>query len=100
MSEQNWSQHHTFSTNKVHYPETVEQLQNVVRQSSNIKTLGSRHSFNHIADATEDIISLEKLDHKVIIDRKKQTAMVSGGMTYSELGRHLHREVSHGIDAR
>ncbi len=90
MSERNWSWHHTFNTTRVHYPETVGQLQEVVRQSKNVKALGSRHSFNHIADASEDLISLEKLDQTVTVDREKQTAIVPAGITYGELGRQLH----------
>ena len=92
MSEQNWSQHHTFSADNLHYPENIAQLQEIVSQSKSVKTLGSRHSFNHIADTTEDLISLEKLNHDVIIDRENLTAVVNGGMTYSELGRYLHSE--------
>ena len=90
MSERNWSWHHTFNTTRVHYPETVGQLQELVRQSKNVKALGSRHSFNHIADASEDLISLEKLDQTVTVDREKQTAIVPAGITYGELGRQLH----------
>src|SRR5215510_13183212 len=87
----NWSGHHTFSAARVHYPETVEQVQELVASCNKLRVLGSRHSFNHIADSAEDLISLERFDHTVTCDSERRTATVDGGATYSQLCQQLHR---------
>src|SRR4051812_9115717 len=87
---QNWSGHHTFSTGRVHRPESMAQLQEVVSRSNKVKVLGSRHSFNHIADSTEDLVSLENLDQTLAIDAKGRTVTVSGGITYGKLCQELN----------
>lgn len=86
---QNWSGHHTFSASRVHLPETVEQLQAIVRRSRKVKVLGSRHSFNDIADSVEELISLDQMDQTLAIDPVARTVTVSGGITYGRLCQGL-----------
>jgi xylitol oxidase len=86
---QNWSRHHTFSTDRVHRPATVAELQEVVSRSHKIKVLGSRHSFNNIADSKEDLISLENFDQTLAIDPEHHTVTVNGGITYGKLCQQL-----------
>jgi len=47
----NWAGNLEYSTGNVHYPTTVEQVQEIVRRCSKLRGLGSRHSFNKIAEA-------------------------------------------------
>jgi xylitol oxidase len=54
--------------------------------------LGSRHSFNLIANSTEDLISLERFDHVATYDRERGTVTVDGGIKYGQLCRLLHQE--------
>ena len=64
-SQTNWAGNYTYSAARLHYPETVEQVRELVVGASKLKVLGSRHSFNGIADSTEDLISLERKLHGV-----------------------------------
>ncbi|MCC6456243.1 MAG: FAD-binding protein [Caldilineaceae bacterium] len=89
---QNWAGHHTFSTARVHRPQTVEQLQALVSQSSKLKVLGSRHSFNDIADATGDLVSLDDLEPTFLVDRERHTVTVNGSITYGQLCQQLHAD--------
>ena len=57
----NWSGNYTFSTDRLHQPKTVEEVQQVVKGCSKLRALGARHSFNGIADSTQDQISLGHL---------------------------------------
>jgi xylitol oxidase len=91
-NQRNWAGNHTFSAARLHYPETVEQVQELVIRSGKLKVLGSRHSFNSIADSTEDLISLERLDQAATFDRERRTVTVSAGITYGQLCPQLHRE--------
>ncbi len=88
----NWAGNYTYSAARLHHPETIEQVQELVAHSNKPKVLGSRHSFNTIADTTGDLISLEHFDKVVSIDHERRTVTVEGGIRYGPLGVQLHRE--------
>jgi alditol oxidase len=87
----NWAGNLTYSAPRLHRPETVAQLQELVAGCNKLKVLGSRHSFNGIADTTEDHVSLERLEEVVQIDHERRRVTVGAGIRYGELCRHLHR---------
>jgi alditol oxidase len=89
---QNWSGHHTFRATRLHRPQTLEALQAVVKGSRKLKVIGARHSFNHIADSSEDLISLDQFAQTVHLDREQQTVTVPGGITYGQLCGQLHEQ--------
>jgi alditol oxidase len=92
QNQSNWAGNYTYSAARLHYPETVEQVQELVVRHSKLKALGARHSFNTIADSSEDLISLEHFDQVVAIDRERRTATVGAGIRYGQLCQQLHRE--------
>ena len=60
----------TLSTPTIfHQPTTVEEVQQVVKSCTKLRALGARHSFNGIADSTENQISLKQLHQ---IDPRRQ----------------------------
>ncbi|MDX1523617.1 MAG: FAD-binding protein, partial [Anaerolineae bacterium] len=83
-TKRNWAGNYTYSAARLHYPQTVEQVQELVRGCSKAKVLGSRHSFNDIADSPEDLISLEHLDHTEAVDRERRTVTIEGGVRYGQ----------------
>jgi xylitol oxidase len=87
----NWAGNVIYSAARLHQPETIEQLQEVVRGSRKLRVLGSRHSFNTIADCAEDLVSLDKLPQSARFDRERGTVTVNGGITYGQLCPQLHR---------
>lgn len=86
----NWAGNYTYTAARLHYPETVEQLQQLVSRAANLKALGSRHSFNPIADTPGDLISLDRLAPLIAIDPERRTVTVSGGIRYGPLCHELH----------
>jgi xylitol oxidase len=86
----NWAGNLEYSTGNVHYPKSVEQVQQVVRKYDKLKALGSRHSFNKIADSTENQVSLKEMNKVVSLDKASNTVIVEGGMRYGELAPYLH----------
>jgi xylitol oxidase len=88
----NWAGNYTYSTTKVHRPTTLEQVQQVVSRCDKLRVLGSRHSFNGIADCNEDLISLEHLERVLMIDPQRQTVTVDGGMRYGDFCHTLQAE--------
>jgi xylitol oxidase len=53
-----------------------------------MRALGTRHSFNAIADSTQNQISLKRLD-QIVLDEKAQTVTVGAGVTYGKLSPYL-----------
>jgi xylitol oxidase len=81
---QNWAGNQTFSTNRLYSPASVEEVRQVVKDCAKLRALGSRHSFNTIADSTKNQISLIKLN-EISLDEKARTVTVGAGITYGKL---------------
>jgi alditol oxidase len=92
MSEKlhNWAGNFRYSAARVHHPQNVDQVREIVARAEKVKGLGTRHSFNEIADCAEDLISLSQLDRVVEIDRDRRTVTVEAGMKYGQLGEYLN----------
>jgi len=88
----NWAGNYLYRAANYHQPETVEQIQELVRRNSKVKALGTRHSFNDIADSPGDLISMEHFDKIVALDREHSTVTVEAGVRYGQLARWLHGE--------
>jgi alditol oxidase len=86
----NWAENFEFSTSNVHYPSTVEEVQNLVKTNEKLRVLGSQHSFNRIADSTENLISFKNLNQVISLDKQKSQVTVEGGIKYGDLSRYLH----------
>lgn len=81
---ENWAGNITYSTDHVHMPATVEEVRSIVQSCSKLRALGSRHSFNTIADSTQNQISLGHLD-QIQIDENAHTVTVGAGIKYGQL---------------
>lgn len=88
----NWAGNYTYRAARLHYPETIEQLQGLIARSTKLKILGTRHSFNDIADTAEDLISLEHFNPVMTLDPASRTVTVGASVRYGELCRYLSRE--------
>lgn len=85
----NWAGNLTYSTDNVQYPQTVEQVQQIVKKHPKLKALGTRHCFNTIADSKDDLLSTKEMNKVVSLDTKAQTVTVEGGIKYGELAPYL-----------
>lgn len=88
----NWAGNYTYRAAQIHRPRRVEQVQERVVHSDRVKALGTRHSFNDIADSPGELISLERFDKITALDREHRTVTVQAGVRYGQLARWLHRE--------
>ncbi len=87
----NWAGNLCYRAVRFHRPETVDELRAIVKQSHKVRALGSRHSFNPIADCEGTLVSLERMPPTLAIDRERRTATIGAGMTYAQLCPQLHR---------
>jgi xylitol oxidase len=81
----NWAGNLEYSTNKIYYPKSVGEVQQLVKKYSRLKVLGTRHCFNTIADSKDGFISLKEMNKVVALDSNAHTVTVEGGMKYGEL---------------
>ncbi len=84
----NWSGNLTYSTDNLQTPGTVDDLCQLVKSSRRLRALGSRHSFNSIADSSHEQVSLARLTG-ITLDEAAHTVTVEGGVTYALLAPWL-----------
>jgi xylitol oxidase len=87
----NWAGNYAYRARTVHRPATIEQVREIVAAAPSVRVLGSRHSFNGIADADE-LIALDGLPADVAIDRDARTVTCPGAQRYGELAAALTAE--------
>jgi xylitol oxidase len=87
-ARKNWAGNLTYQAGRLHEPRTVEEVQALVRGALKVKALGSRHSFNRIADSPESQISLRHFD-QIELDPKSRTVTTAAGVTYGQLALFL-----------
>ena len=88
----NWAGNYIYRAARLHQPKTIDELQALVSRSSKLKALGTRHSFNDIADSSGALISLEHFNQILELDRDHLTVTIEGGVRYGELGRWLQQK--------
>ena len=85
----NWAGNLRYSAKKVVYPETIEQLREAVLGIKCGKALGSKHSFNTVADTTETLISTSKLNQVLSLETTKGVVRTEAGIKYGDLALWL-----------
>lgn len=91
-ANRNWAGNIAYSTADLETPRTVLEVQEIVRRSRKVRALGSRHSFNRIADTDGTLVSLRGLNKLLSLDEAARTATIEGGITYGELAPLLEAE--------
>lgn len=84
----NWAGNYTFSTQNLHEPADVNEVRQLVKRCSHLRALGTRHSFNAIADSTENQVSLKRLS-AMTLDEKTRSVTVGSGVPYGVLAPWL-----------
>jgi xylitol oxidase len=85
----NWAGTHRFGANRLHAPGSVDEAAEIIGGASRIRVLGSRHSFNDIADSAE-LISLRGLPEELEIDTAASTVRVASGLSYGVVAARLN----------
>jgi xylitol oxidase len=91
-TDRNWAGNIAYRAARLHEPRTLSEVQDIVRRATKVRALGSRHSFNRIADTDADHVSMRGLNQVLALDKAARTVTVAGGITYGELCPALDRE--------
>jgi alditol oxidase len=87
----NWAGNYAYRAEKLHRPSTIEQVQEIVANAPGVRVLGSRHSFNDIADSSE-LMTLEDMPMDVVVHHAANTVSFNAAMKYGELVETLNAE--------
>ena len=88
----NWAGNYRYASSELLEPGSLEEVRDMVVRSNRIRALGSRHSFNGIADTDGSQISLRKMNRVIELDGERHTVTVEGGILYGELCRYLNEQ--------
>jgi xylitol oxidase len=88
----NWAGNLQYSSAAVHRPSSVSEVQELVRNAGRVKALGSRHSFNTVADTEGTHILLDALTQEITLSEDRKTVKVSGGISYGALCRAIEEQ--------
>ena len=75
----NWAGNLTYSASSVHHPRSVEELQEIVAAAPLLRALGSRHSFNAVADTRGAHVSTGSLPDVFVLDADARTVTPLSG---------------------
>ena len=87
--ETNWAGNIVYRAARVARPRSVSEAQELVAANSQVRAVGTGHSFNRIADTPGVLISLADLPPVVDIG-PGTSATVAAGVRYGELGEQLN----------
>lgn len=81
----NWAGNYEYRAAETFVPENREQVQEWVARRDRVKVLGTRHSFNAIADTEGSHLSLRMLNRVTNLDTQRNLVTVEAGIRYGEL---------------
>jgi xylitol oxidase len=90
--ERNWAGNHVYGARSIVRPRTVDEVCELVRTSTRVRALGSRHSFNDLADTPGTLLCLDCLPADVRVDEARRVVEVGAAVTYGALAAELQRQ--------
>lgn len=89
MDEWNWAGNHRYVASRIAAPRSVDELRALIADARSVRALGSRHSFNDLADTDDLLVSTAGLPAPIRIDPDARLVSVGGGVRYGDLAREL-----------
>ncbi|HEA23168.1 MAG TPA: FAD-binding protein [Pricia antarctica] len=89
-ARKNWAGNYTYKAKKVYEPNSVEEVQVLIKNLDAQKALGSKHCFNNIADSPINQISTKNLKGLLRLDEEAMTVTVGAGAKYGDFAPELH----------
>lgn len=89
---QNWSKNVEFNDRAYFQPESLTELQELVRSNQKLRARGTAHCFNEIANTSSYAVNLGMMPKTIQVDADKKSVFVAAGLTYGELAPVLHSQ--------
>ncbi len=85
----NWAGNLAYGTRQLIQPASITEIKEIIHQNSKLRALGTRHSFNSIADSDSLLVSSALLNRIISLDKVNNTVTVEAGIKYGELCGYL-----------
>jgi xylitol oxidase len=89
----NWAGNVTFTAEEIQRPGSLREAAELVARATRIRAVGTRHSFNDLADSTS-LLTLTHWPDEFEIDSASRSVRVSAGTSYGRLATYLHEQGS------
>jgi xylitol oxidase len=83
----NWAGNLQYSTTHLQKPKSVDEVASIIR-GERLRALGTRHSFNNIADSKYNLVSLERFQ-EMDLDSRAKRVRIGAGVKYGTLAPYL-----------
>lgn len=93
MPETNWAGNLAYRAAAIHRPRSLDELRERVASTPRLRVLGSRHTFNDIADA-DVLVALDALPDAIEVDARAATVSLNPAVRYGVLAEQL---APHGL---
>lgn len=95
--EVNWSANYAYQAREILYPRSVADVQEIVKRatdSSPVRALGTRHTFNDVADpgAAGVLVNLAELPSRVEVDAERRVVTTTAGLRYGDVAMALQEQ--------
>ncbi|MCU1527670.1 MAG: hypothetical protein JWP75_1433 [Frondihabitans sp.] len=90
--EQNWAGTHVYGASRILHPRSIAELQEAVAAEPHIRALGTRHSFNDVADGPGVLVSTTELPLDLEIAGDRRSVTVGAGVRYGVVATALEAE--------
>jgi alditol oxidase len=93
----NWAGNYRYRARALHHPSSLAELSEIVTGATRLHVLGSRHSFNDVADTDGELISLDALPAEFELAADRQSVTVNAAARYGAVAAYL---AGHGLTLR
>ena len=90
--ERNWAGNLTYRAARVEHPSSAAELGALLAEGGPVRMLGSRHSFNDLADTDGVLIALDALPAVFEVTQGRDAVRVSGALRYGDVAPLLEAE--------
>ena len=90
--ERNWAGNLTYRAREIVHPSSVDELQEVLAGGGPFRVLGTRHSFNDLADTEGTLIATDRLPVDVDASSRPGAVRFTGAPRYGDLAPILQRK--------
>ncbi|WP_282819938.1 D-arabinono-1,4-lactone oxidase [Curtobacterium flaccumfaciens] len=90
-SELNWSGTVTYTAERVGRPTSIDEAAQVVADADRVHGLGTRHSFNDVADTPGTLLDLTGIPTDLVVDAEHRTVTLGAGTRYGDVAADIDR---------
>lgn len=90
-SELNWSGTVTYTAERVVRPSSIDEAAQIVADADRVHGLGTRHSFNDVADTAGTLLDLTGVPTGLVVDAEHRSVTLGAGTRYGDVAADIDR---------